>query len=104
QAQITSGSTPQLSKVGVRRTQTGVSPKADSGAALRVGSRAVPGLGQKLLNRVELSDRSPGCVPTPPQGDGAMNPPDEFFKHAAECEQMAKFAPDPQGKATWKRI
>src|SRR5207245_3362612 len=50
----TSGSTPQLSKVGVNRTQTGVSPKADSGAALRVGARAVPGLGQKLLNRMEL--------------------------------------------------
>src|SRR5215510_13670207 len=33
QAQVTSGSTPQLSKVGVRRTQTGGSPKADSGAA-----------------------------------------------------------------------
>jgi hypothetical protein len=103
QAQVTSGSTPQLSKVGVNRTQTGVSPKADSGAALRVGSRAVPGLGQKLLNRMELSDRSPGCVPTP-QGDGAMNPPDEFLKHAADCEQMAKFARDPQGKATWKRM
>src|SRR5438132_4522135 len=26
-----------------------------------VGSRAVPGLGQKLLNRMELSNRSPGC-------------------------------------------
>ncbi len=25
----------------------------------------IPGLGQKLLNRMELSDRSPGCVPTP---------------------------------------
>jgi hypothetical protein len=43
-----------------------VSPKADSGAALRVGSSAVAGLGQKLLNRMELSDRSPGCVPIPP--------------------------------------
>jgi hypothetical protein len=33
-----------------------------------------------------------------------MNPPDEFLKHAADCEQMAKFARDPQGKATWKRM
>ena len=40
----------------------------------------------------------------PPQGDVAMNPPDEFLKHAADCEQMAKFARDPQGKATWKRM
>src|SRR6516162_7577791 len=38
QAQVTSGSTPQLSKVGVRRTQTGGSPKADSGAALGGGA------------------------------------------------------------------
>src|SRR6266542_207740 len=33
-----------------------------------------------------------------------MNPPDEFLKHAADCEQMAKFARDPQGKATWNRM
>jgi hypothetical protein len=39
-----------------------------------------------------------------PQGDRAMTPPDEFLKHAADCEQMAKFARDPQGKATWKRM
>src|SRR5262245_55662016 len=52
---------------------------------------------------MELSDRSPGCVPTP-QGDGAMNPPDEFLKHAADCEQMAKFARDAESKATWKRM
>ena len=32
-----------------------------------------------------------------------MTPPDEF-QHAADCEQMAKFARDPQGKATWKRM
>src|SRR5262249_31595962 len=28
----------------------------------------------------------------------------EFLKHAADCEQMAKFARDPQGKATRKRM
>jgi len=33
-----------------------------------------------------------------------MTPPDEFLKHAADCEQMAKFARDPQGNATWKRM
>jgi hypothetical protein len=32
-----------------------------------------------------------------------MNPPDEFLKHAADCEQMAKFARDPESKATWSR-
>src|SRR6476469_6989577 len=63
-----------MSKVGVNRTQIGVSPKADSGVALRIGSRAVPGLGQELLNRMELSDRSPGCVPTPgrPRNDSHL--------------------------------
>jgi hypothetical protein len=33
-----------------------------------------------------------------------MNPPDEFLKHAADCEQMAKFARDAESKATWKRM
>ena len=33
-----------------------------------------------------------------------MNPSDEFLKRAAECEQMAKFARDPQGKAGWRRM
>ena len=33
-----------------------------------------------------------------------MNPPDEFLKHAADCEQMAKFARDPESKATWNRM
>ena len=33
-----------------------------------------------------------------------MNPPDEFLKHAAECEQMAKFVRDPASKATWNRM
>jgi hypothetical protein len=45
---------------------------------------------QKLLNRMELSNRSPGCNELP-EGDRAMNPPDEFLKHAADCEQMASF-------------
>ena len=69
----------------------------------RVGSRAVPGLGQKLLNRMELSNRSPGCIELP-EGDRAMNPPDEFLKHADDCEQMAKFARDAESKATWNRM
>jgi hypothetical protein len=33
-----------------------------------------------------------------------MNPSDEFLKHAADCEQMAKFARDPESKATWNRM
>jgi hypothetical protein len=33
-----------------------------------------------------------------------MNPPDEFLKHAAQCEQMAKFTRDTESKATWKRM
>ena len=30
-----------------------------------------------------------------------MNPSDEFLKHAAECQRMAKFTRDPESKATW---
>lgn len=33
-----------------------------------------------------------------------MNPPDEFLKHAAECQQMAKATRDPASKATWNRM
>ena len=39
-----------------------------------------------------------------PEGARAMNPPDEFLKHAADCEQMAKFARDAESKATWNRM
>jgi hypothetical protein len=31
-----------------------------------------------------------------------MHPPDEFLRHAAECEVMAKFTRDPQSSATWR--
>jgi hypothetical protein len=30
-----------------------------------------------------------------------MNLTDEFLRHAADCEQMAKFTRDPASKATW---
>jgi len=33
-----------------------------------------------------------------------MYPTDEFLKHAAECEQMAKFTRDPESMATWNRM
>jgi len=33
-----------------------------------------------------------------------MNPSDEFLKHAAECNKMAKFTRDPESKATWSRM
>jgi hypothetical protein len=33
-----------------------------------------------------------------------MNPSDEFLKHAAECQKMAKFTRDPESKATWSRL
>ena len=34
-----------------------------------------------------------------------MNPPDEFLKHAADCEQMAKFTRDPESirGTAWQR-
>jgi len=34
----------------------------------------------------------------------AMNPTDEFLRHAADCEQMAKFTRDPASKATWNQM
>ena len=33
-----------------------------------------------------------------------INPPDEFLKHAAECQQMAKATRDPASKMTWNRM
>jgi hypothetical protein len=33
-----------------------------------------------------------------------MNPADEFLRHAADCERMAKFTRDPQSRATWSRM
>lgn len=31
-----------------------------------------------------------------------MHMPDEFLKHAAECDVMAKFTRDAQSRATWR--
>jgi len=33
-----------------------------------------------------------------------MHPPEEFLKHAAECELMARFARKPEDKKTWKHM
>jgi hypothetical protein len=33
-----------------------------------------------------------------------MNPSEEFLKHAADCERMAKFTRDRESKATWNRM
>ena len=33
-----------------------------------------------------------------------INPADEFLKHAAECQQMAKATRNPASKATWDRM
>jgi hypothetical protein len=30
--------------------------------------------------------------------------PDEFLKHAADCQRMAKVARDPTAKATWRQM
>jgi hypothetical protein len=34
----------------------------------------------------------------------SINPSDEFLRHAADCQQMAKFTRDPASKATWIRM
>jgi hypothetical protein len=33
-----------------------------------------------------------------------MNPSEEFLKHAADCQRMAKFTRDPASRATWNRM
>jgi hypothetical protein len=33
-----------------------------------------------------------------------LHPTDEFLRHAAECEQMAKFTRDTASVATWNRM
>ena len=33
-----------------------------------------------------------------------MNPSEEFLRHAADCQQMAKFTRDPTSKETWSRM
>ena len=33
-----------------------------------------------------------------------MNPSEEFLRHAADCQRMAKFTRDPASKATWNRM
>jgi hypothetical protein len=34
----------------------------------------------------------------------SINPSDEFLRHAADCQQMARFTRDPASKATWSRM
>ena len=33
-----------------------------------------------------------------------MIPSEEFMRHAAECESMAKFSRDPENKKVWRRM
>jgi hypothetical protein len=33
-----------------------------------------------------------------------MNPSEEFLRHAADCQQMAKFTRDRASKETWSRM
>jgi hypothetical protein len=33
-----------------------------------------------------------------------MNPSEEFLRHAADCQRMAKFTRDPLSRATWNRM
>jgi len=33
-----------------------------------------------------------------------MDPSEEFLKHAADCQKMAKFTRDPESKASWNRM
>jgi hypothetical protein len=31
----------------------------------------------------------------------SLNPSEQFLRHAAECESMAKFSHDPRSRAVW---
>jgi hypothetical protein len=42
--------------------------------------------------------------PKPLNGDRLMMPSEEFMRHAAECELMAKFARNPEDKKVWSRM
>jgi len=33
-----------------------------------------------------------------------MEPTEQFLRHAAECEEMARFTRDLESKATWRRM
>jgi hypothetical protein len=33
-----------------------------------------------------------------------MQPTEEFLRHAAECEEMARFTRDLESRATWRRM
>jgi hypothetical protein len=33
-----------------------------------------------------------------------MHPTEQFMRHAAECEEMARFTRDLESKATWRRM
>jgi hypothetical protein len=57
----------------------------------------------ETISPMELSTRFRSYIKLA-VGDRLMNPPDEFLKHAADCEQMAKFTRDPESMATWNRM
>jgi hypothetical protein len=33
-----------------------------------------------------------------------MHPTEQFLRHAAECEEMARFTRDLESKTTWRRM
>src|SRR5215468_6908506 len=40
----------------------------------------------------------------PSASEETMNPVDEFLKRELDCQRMAKFARDPQSRASWLRM
>src|SRR5262245_59439827 len=45
-----------------------------------------------------------GGVTVRAASEETMNPADEFLKRELDCQRMAKFARDPQSRATWLRM
>ena len=46
----------------------------------------------------------PAELPEPSGQRRLIDPSDEFLRHAADCQRMAKFTRDPQSRETWSRM
>src|SRR5262249_8012403 len=54
----------------------------------------------ELARNPRIDERAAGPQP----GEGPMNPSEEFLRHAADCQKMAKFTRDPTSRATWTQM
>jgi hypothetical protein len=59
---------------------------------------------QRASECLQFAKSSPKGEPHDSKEEHQMNPPEEFLKHAADCQRMAKFTRDPASRATWNRM